>query len=158
MPIISRGRISKLKHEGWMRMRQMKEEWVFHVRITYTESQMAARAWLLGELSVSGAGSEGGEGRGHGWRSVVQALKAIAPSCREVGTLWLAHANMCSAPTCGEAASPAGPADVCQACLIQPLGMCHYWHAMEGMQLYSMDSCKNPGWLKSPRKSQRERL
>ena len=62
-----------------------------------------------GTVSFWSIESEGNEGRGHRLRSVVHAIKAVVPSCNKVGTHSLAHANMWSAPTHGEASSPAGP-------------------------------------------------
>ena len=73
-------------------------------------------------------------------------LEPFVPSFNKAGTHSLAHPNMCSAPTCGEAVSPAGPAGPCHTGLIQPLSTCHFWHPMEGIQLYSaVNSGKYPG-------------
>ena len=73
-------------------------------------------------------------------------LEPFVASFNKAGTHSLAHLNMCSAPTGGDAVSPAGSAGPCHAGLIQPFSTCHCWHPMEGIQLYSaVDSGKYPG-------------
>lgn len=66
---------------------------------------------------------------------------------------------MCSGPTQGEAVSPAAPVGPCHAGLIQPLSMCHCWHPVEGIQLYSAVDSGKVSWVtEEPSKSQREGL
>lgn len=110
---------------------------------------MGHRAWLVAELSVSGAQRVKGSGRG--FRSVVHAIKLLyCLAIKQAPTSW--HMQVCPVlPLKGRLPLQQDQQVRSRACLSQPFSVFRCWHFMEEIQLYSIaDSCKSPGQLKEP--------